>query len=49
MSELVPVVEIDGARIGAVAAGGGAAGPVTERLQRTFAVLVRREREPLAV
>ena len=49
MSELVPVVEIDGARIGAVAAGGGAARPVTERLQAAFAELVRREREPLAV
>ena len=42
MSELVPVVEIDGVKIAS-----GAAGPVTQRLQAAFSRMVADEREPL--
>jgi branched-chain amino acid aminotransferase group I len=42
LSELAPVVEIDGRRI-----GDGSAGPVTRRLQAAFAQLVAAERELL--
>lgn len=42
MVEIVPVVEVDGRRI-----GGGVAGPVTTRLMDLFADLTRAESEPL--
>lgn len=53
MSELAPVVEIDGARIGGGATRSTAtndatvAGPVTRRLQALFSALVAAEREVL--
>ncbi len=42
MGELVPVLEVDGRRIGT-----GAPGPVTARLQELYAAVTREEREPL--
>jgi branched-subunit amino acid aminotransferase/4-amino-4-deoxychorismate lyase len=42
MGELVPVLEIDGRRIGT-----GEAGPVTTRLQALYARIAREEVEPL--
>jgi len=42
LGELAPVVECDGRRI-----GGGARGPVTERLQRLYAARTATEGEPL--
>ena len=44
MSELVPVVEIDGEKI-----GGGGSGPTTRTLQAAFSRLVAEERESLDV